>query len=126
MVYCAPCLEVCLESKAVMGETQRKGDFALIQAIATFSRLGFQVSLPISDSTPYDLVVDIDEQIKRVQVKYTSRECAGLARIYSNSKGYVVKKYEANSYDWLYVLKADGREYLVKECTPRRTLKPLE
>jgi hypothetical protein len=37
----------------------------------------------------------------------------------------VVKRVPAGSYDWLYILKADGKEYLLKECfSGRRSVSP--
>ena len=48
-----------------------------------------------------------------------------LRRIHSNSTGYVVKRVLPDSYDWLYVFRPDGREYLYKEChVGRRSVTP--
>lgn len=46
--------------------TQRKGDLATVQAIATFTRMGFDVSIPVTESASYDIVVDTLEGLKRV------------------------------------------------------------
>jgi hypothetical protein len=40
-----------------MRQTQRKGDIAVAQAIATFTRMGYDVAVPLTESAPYDLVV---------------------------------------------------------------------
>jgi hypothetical protein len=125
MVYCLPRLNDCLK-EAVMGITQRKGDLAVAQAIATFTRLGFLVFLPITESAPYDIIVDNGELLKRVQVKFISADIVDLRRIHSNSQGYVIKKYAHNSYDWLYVLKGDGREFLIKDFIVASHVTPLE
>src|SRR4051794_9661596 len=38
---------------------------------------------------------------------------------------YVVKRTEQDAYDWLYVLRPDGSEYLLKECFyGRRSVTP--
>jgi hypothetical protein len=105
-----------------MRTTQAKGDIALSQAIATFTKHGMDVLLPITESASYDCAVDTIEGIKRVQVKYTSNVNGevDLRCIHSNSKGYVVKKYIANSYDWLYILRSNGEEYLIKKCLDGR------
>jgi hypothetical protein len=84
--------------------TQRKGDLATAQAIATFTRLGYDVLIPITESASYDIVVDTSDGLKRVQVKYSSDRKDDLRNIHSNSNGYVVKKAKQDSYDWLYVL----------------------
>ena len=65
--------------------------------------------------------------MKRVQVKFASNGEVDLRRVHSNSKGYVVKKPKYNSYDWLYMLTGDDKEYLLKECpVGRRSIKPKE
>lgn len=99
-----------------MRATQRKGDVATARAIASFTALGFDVAIPLTESAAYDSVVDDGERLARVQCKYVSGKQVDLRRIHSNSNGYVVKRMVAGSYDWLYVLRGDGREYLFKEC----------
>ena len=109
-----------------MRETQRKGDIGVAQAIATFTKMGFDVSLPLTESAAYDLIVD-DGDIHRVQVRYTSNPNTevDLRRIHSNSNGYVIKKLSSKVYDWLYVLKSTGEEYLIKNCAiGRRSIRP--
>jgi len=105
--------------------TQRKGDIAVSQAIATFTKMGFDVALPITESAAYDIIVDTQEGLKRVQVRFTSIDEVDLRRIHSNSSGYVIKKTIENAYDWLYVLKKTGEEYLLKTCLHgRRAVSP--
>jgi len=102
-----------------MRTTQRKGEVATAQAVATFTRLGYDVSIPLTESAKYDLVVDDEAGLHRVQVKYSSRNLVDVRSVHSNSKGYVVKKACENDYDWLYVLRvtADGRkEFLFRNC----------
>ena len=67
--------------------TQRKGDTAVAQAIATFTRMGFDVLIPLTESAAYDLVVDAEGELRRVQVRYAGRDHVDLRRIHSNSKG---------------------------------------
>jgi len=109
----------------VMRHTQRKGDIAVSQAVARFTKMGYDVALPLTESAAYDLVIDTGKGLKRVQVRYSSTRDVELRRIHSNSKGYVVKKAKANVYDWLYVFKNTGEEYLVKKCLSNRsTIRP--
>lgn len=103
-----------------MRGTQRKGDIAVSQAIVRFTKMGYDVALPLTESAPYDLIVDINKGLKRIQVRYSSMKDVGLRRIHSNSKGYVVKKTKPNAYDWLYILKNTGEEYLIKKCLSNR------
>lgn len=107
--------------------TQRKGDSAVAQSIATFTKMGYDVLLPITESAAYDIVIDIGNQLKRVQVRYTSSGEVDLRRIHSNAKGCVVKKTKPNAYDWLYILDNLGNEYLIKSCLQgRRSIAPTE
>ena len=108
-----------------MRSTQRKGDAAVAKAIATFTMLGHDVSLPMTESAAYDLVVDCKGQLKKVQVRFFSGKLVELRRIHSNSQGYVIKKTKKNAYDWLYALSEHNVEYLIKECLDgRRSITP--
>lgn len=105
-------------------ETQRKGDIGLTHAIAFFTKEGLDVSIPITESAPYDLIIDTLEGLKRVQVRYTTGKQVGLRRIHSNSTGYVVKKTKENVYDWLFVVWNNCgvfEEHLIKQCLSNRT-----
>ena len=109
----------------IMRTTQRKGDTAVAQAIATFTRCGYDVSLPLTESAPYDVVVDTGKMLYRVQVRYFSNKQVDLRQIHSNSNGYVIKKMKTKTYDWLYLLHQSGEEYLYKQCfIGRRALNP--
>ena len=85
----------------------------MAQAIATFTRLGFDVSIPLTESASYDLIVEAMGSLKKVQIKFTTNKEVGLRRVHSNSKGYVVKKPKENAFDWVYILNSDGIEYLI-------------
>jgi hypothetical protein len=91
--------------------------------------MGWDVSIPMTESAAYDLVVDDGAGLYRVQCKYcgSARLQVDLRRIHSNAGGYVVKFVARDAYDWLYMLCHDGREYLVKQCLHGRrsvTLSP--
>jgi hypothetical protein len=90
----------------------------MARAIATFTARGYDVSVPLTESAAYDLIVDDGISLRRVQCKYSgsARRQVDLRNIHSNSTGYVVKLPQRNAYDWLYVLAADGTEYLIQEC----------
>lgn len=49
--------------------TRQMGDVGVAAAIYYYTKLGYTVSLPITESTRYDLIVDIDGDLKRVQCK---------------------------------------------------------
>jgi hypothetical protein len=105
--------------------TQRKGDIATAKAAATFTEMGCDVSIPLTESAPYDLIVDVGHGLRRVQCKFCSTREVDLRRIHSNTNGYVEKRVADDAYDWLYVLRPDGSEFLIKECHPgRRSVTP--
>lgn len=103
-----------------MRTTQIKGDIAVVTAIASFTKAGYDVLLPITESAAYDIVVEKMGKLFRVQVRYTGSREVELRRIHSNSTGYVVKKTAVNAYDWLYVLDASSEEFLIKQCLDGR------
>ena len=51
---------------------KEKGNTGLGIAIAYYSAKGYTVSIPLNDTQDYDLIVDKDNKLKRVQVKATS------------------------------------------------------
>ncbi|NBS70149.1 hypothetical protein EBT31_14740, partial [bacterium] len=107
--------------------TQKKGDLAVSRAIFAFTKKGFDVSLPVTESAAYDLIVDDGSKLYRVQVRYSSSGEVDLRRIHSNSQGYVIKKVSETVYDWLYVLTSDEKEYLIRSCyIGRRSVKVTE
>lgn len=87
--------------------------------------MGYDVAIPLTESAAYDLLVDDGARIARVQCKFSSARDVDLRRVHHNAGGYVVKRAHANSYDWLYVLSADGAEFLLKQCfAGRRSVTP--
>ncbi|MDH4103541.1 MAG: group I intron-associated PD-(D/E)XK endonuclease [Thermoleophilia bacterium] len=105
-----------------MRSTQRKGDLATSRAVSTFTSMGCDVAIPLTESAAYDLIIDDGRELARVQCKFcgSPRREVDLRRIHSNSEGYVVKRVVEGAYDWLYVLDGEGSEYLLKECLAGR------
>lgn len=52
--------------------TKQQGNIGISSAILYYTKLGYCVSLPLNDSQDYDLVVDKDNTLFKVQVKTTS------------------------------------------------------
>ena len=106
--------------------TQQKGDLAVSFAIAKLTELGFNVLIPLTESAQYDLVIEKENVFKRVQVKYITGTQVDLRRIHSNSKGYVIKKYE-NGFDILFIYKSSIEMYLIEEdLSGRSSITPRE
>jgi hypothetical protein len=94
-----------------------QGTLGVGVAIGYFSSLGYVVSVPLSDNQKYDLLVDIDNSIKKVQVKTTG---------YKRGNSYVVQlktvcpkklsrnkitKFDNTQVDFLFIVVEDGSLY---------------
>lgn len=53
--------------------TKLIGDIAQLTVILEFTKRGYQVSSPYGDNAPYDLIIDYEGSLKKVQVKGRSR-----------------------------------------------------
>lgn len=53
--------------------SKKQGDAGLGQAIAYFTSKGYNVALPLTDSADWDMIVEIDGSLKRVQVKTSTQ-----------------------------------------------------
>jgi PD-(D/E)XK endonuclease len=84
--------------------------------------MGYDVSIPLTESAAYDLIVDNGQRLARVQCKFCGslRRGVDLRRIHSNSEGYVVKRVAEGAFDWLYALDGEGFEYLLEQCPAGR------
>jgi len=109
--------------------TRKQGDVGLGAAIGYFSMKGYTVSIPLTDNQEYDLIVDIDGNPNKVQVKTSRLESR-------NAKGYdvqlrtlggnrswsgVSKKFDPNRVDYLFVLTNDGRMYFIPSSSVKGT-----
>ena len=104
------------------------GDIGEAMAIADFTKAGFGVSKPLSDNLRYDLIVDINNILYRVQVKTTSVIKDEKMVFSTKTTNYVKGKYSSNAYSsdevdmfYLYYLENDWRGlYIIEkgETTP--------
>lgn len=100
--------------------SKKQGDVGMRYAIAYYSRLGWTVSIPITDSQDYDLLVEnTDNNILKVQVK-TSRYLTeggtyqvSLKTCGGNKSGQTIKKMDKNYIDLVFVLVDDGSCYSI-------------
>lgn len=101
--------------------TVSQGSVGLGSAIAYFTAHGYVVSIPLNDNQGYDLIVDKDNHLQRVQVKTTGAKTRG-SRTYTvqlksvharKSSKNVIRRFTADRADLLYVLVADGTKYLI-------------
>jgi hypothetical protein len=100
--------------------SKKQGDVGMCYAIAYYSKLGWTVSIPITDSQDYDLLVEnTDNNILKVQVK-TSRYLTeggtyqvSLKTCGGNKSGQTIKKMDKNYIDLVFVLVDDGSCYSI-------------
>ena len=50
----------------------KQGNIGLAYAIAYYSKLGYTVSVPLTDTQDYDLIIDTGNNLLKVQVKTTT------------------------------------------------------
>ena len=94
------------------------GNSSLGLAIAYFSSHGYVVSIPLNDTQDYDLVVEKDNQLYRVQVKGTTfKTNFGVYQVALKScggtKGRLYKTVKDTSIELLFVVTENLEYYLI-------------
>lgn len=96
-----------------------QGLIGVTDAIRHFGGLGWSINVPLTDSQPYDLVVDDGQRLHRVQVKtttYRARSGTFVVQVCTNGANQsftTAKLFDPSAYDLLYVLTDDGDRYLI-------------
>jgi DNA gyrase/topoisomerase IV subunit A len=104
-----------------------QGNVGLGKAIEYFTSHGLTVSLPLNDTQKYDLVVELDGSLSRVQVKTSrNRKSSGAYEVVLKRSGgasgkHVITPFDNNSCDHLFVYTSDGRMYLIPASKVRST-----
>ena len=98
--------------------TKDQGNIGVANAIAYFLGKCQTVSIPINDSQDYDLVVDIDNVLHKVQVKTSSNlSVAGNyvveLRTKGGTKGITTSCLSDGNSTLLFVLCGNGSKYLI-------------
>ena len=113
-----------------MNITKQKGLITELQCQLAFSNLGFTVSQPINEDSRYDFIVDINNNLIRIQCKTCSvlEDETGITFATrsnrSNTKETTHRQYTKNEIDYFYTY-YDGNSYLVKveETSCQKTLR---
>ena len=88
------------------------GDYAELKVAAYFASKGHFVSRPLTDNAPYDLIVDIDGKLLKVQVKSRkSRNGVLKIELVSMNNRYS-RKYNKNDFDILVCHCIDNDEII--------------
>ena len=98
-------------------KTKTKGDLAVGQSIAFYTKRGIEVLLPLGDKQKYDLVIEQGGDFHRVQCKYTSRKTSYRryqldCRVGGGNKSRLTHtKYKKSDFDIFLVYCEDGTIY---------------
>ncbi len=101
-------------------DNKQKGNLAVASAIKHYVSTGYTVSIPLSNTAKYDLVVERGGEFQAIQCKYAGYE--GNQGIFSaplyvsggnRSAGNRRLKYQQTDFDVLFVLCANGRAYAI-------------
>lgn len=102
---------------------RQKGNCGLGMAIAYFSTNDYTVSIPLNDTQDYDLIVEKNGILQRVQVKSTG--CIGKGGNYQvalkgcgGTKGKTYKTVIETNVELLFILAENKNMYLI----PRETI----
>lgn len=102
---------------------RQKGNCGLGMAIAYFSTNDYTVSIPLNDTQDYDLIVEKNGILQRVQVKSTG--CIGKCGNYQvalkscgGTKGKTYKTVIETNVELLFILAENKNMYLI----PRETI----
>lgn len=107
--------------------SKKQGDIGVARAIYEYTRMGYTVLAPLSDSDKYDLVVDDGENLLRVQVKTSRQNNATMKHTAAGRTGYTVnlatkggntkinntRVRQDGDYELLFVLLEDGRAWSI-------------
>ena len=95
------------------------GNVAIGKAINYFLSKGYVVSIPINDSQSYDLVVDFDNKLNKIQVKMTSQKSeygvyfVDLRSTGGNQSRNTIKHFEKDSCDYIFVCTDNDQLFLI-------------
>jgi hypothetical protein len=99
--------------------SKKQGDVGHGVAIGWFAQNGYTVCIPLTDSQDYDVVVEKDDGLKKVQVKTTYCKTrygvyqAALRICGGNRSGQTIKKFDKTLVDYVFVVTEDGAKYLI-------------
>lgn len=99
--------------------TKQFGNIAIGKAINYFLSKGYIVSLPINDSQSYDLVVEIDHKLNKIQVKMTSQKndnnffLVDLRSTGGNQSRNTIKHFDKNSCDYVFACTTENTTFLI-------------
>lgn len=107
--------------------SKKQGDIGVAQAIAYYATLGWTVSIPLTDSQDYDIIVDDGSGLQRVQVKTSKNRGFGLRVLGGNqSWNRVAKTFDNTKIERVFLYRLSGESYDIpaKHVTQKSTISP--
>ena len=112
-----------------MNDTKKKGLVTELQCQTYFTNLGYNVSIPLGEDCRYDMIVDFNGILQRIQVKtcHVNDNNAGISistrSTRSNSQKSIHKNYSKKEIDYFATF-YNNKCYLIKveECFSGKTL----
>lgn len=109
--------------------SKQKGNLTELQCLTAFYENGCHVSLPYGENSRYDMIVDVDGQLIKVQVKTSSSKTENSISFscrssHVNCSGTINVKYTKEEIDYFATF-WEGQCYLipVSECSTQKTLR---
>ena len=116
--------------------TKYLGNLTELQCITRFYELGFPVSIPYGDSEKYDMIVDINNNLYKLQCKHANPHINELGQVdyisikttwssgYTKNKPATRNQYSKEDCDY-FVTHYCGKNYLipVEECSNQKILR---
>ena len=88
-------------------DTKLKADIAESAVVTALLKRGFRVLKPIGDRLPYDLALDVNGELLRLQVKsawyYNGSYTVDTRRTKTNRRVMLRKRYDENDFDFAIV-----------------------
>lgn len=96
--------------------TKAQGDVGVAMAIAYYTQQGYPVSIPMGDNTRYDLIVEVNGELKKIQCKASKYKPKGqyiiaLRTSGGNKSGTTIKKINKEDADFVFAYTFDGGWY---------------
>ena len=98
---------------------KEKGDIAVAHAIHYFMVNNYEVCMPLGDKQLYDMIVERNGVMSRVQIKYAGyysgdkKYKAALRSMGGNQSYHTAKKYADDAFELLFVYVGNGRKFLI-------------
>ncbi len=107
--------------------TKKQGDVGLGAAIRYYTAAGYTVSLPITDNQEYDLIVEKEDGLKRIQIKTTRFKRNDIYNVSLTIKGgnksnSTIKAFDPQKVDFIFILTDDGDEYEIPSSEVKQSI----